>query len=511
MKLATKLLAAPLFTAVILLCSSQISTYLLNTQSDDSIAAARGSLDDFKTVASANQQLAEVHASVYRTVGLIDSLDPAAIKTTRTDYATQLGGVKRVLEALHQTSHTNAEMQADLAAMDKLLDNYTKQVDAAINFASMDANTGIGAMQRADVTFKELIKTSATATVHMQNRSDATIETARARGRAISWVTALVALAIAGVAVGVSWLAQRKVVRELARAAAIAQEVSQGNLTVATASDRDDEVGDVMRALGTMTQQLSRSLGTVRDSSETIRLAATEIASGNQDLSNRTEQTAGNLQRASASTEQLNSTVSQSAQSAQQANHLAASAAQVASRGGEVVGQVVSTMEEINTSSRKIYDIIGVIDGIAFQTNILALNAAVEAARAGEQGRGFAVVASEVRSLAGRSAAAAREIKALIGASVEKVESGTELVAKAGETMGEIVQSVQQVSAIIEEISRSSSEQSSGIGEVNTAVAQLDQMTQQNAALVEESAAAAQGLREQAQLLADVVATFRLA
>jgi methyl-accepting chemotaxis protein len=224
----------------------------------------------------------------------------------------------------------------------------------------------------------------------------------------------------------------------------------------------------------------------------------------------RTEQTATNLQRASSSTEQLNTTVHQSAESARQAFELAGNASTVAARGGEVVGQVVLTMEEINVSARKISDIIGVIDGIAFQTNILALNAAVEAARAGEQGRGFAVVASEVRSLAGRSAEAAKEIKTLIGVSVAKVDSGSRLVASAGETMSEIVGSVQRVSDMIGQISAASNEQSEGISHVNLAVSELDQMTQQNAALVEESAAAAESLREQAQRLAQVVATFKL-
>ena len=304
---------------------------------------------------------------------------------------------------------------------------------------------------------------------------------------------------------------QRKIVAELARAAELANEVANGNLRLDAASARQDEVGDLMRALGAMTAQLNQSISTVLDSSESIRLASAEIATGNLDLANRTEQTATNLQRAAASTDQLTGTVRQSADAARQANQLAASATEVAVRGGAVVAQVVSTMQEINTSARKISDIIGVIDGIAFQTNILALNAAVEAARAGEQGRGFAVVASEVRSLAGRSAQAAKEIKNLIGVSVDKVDSGSRLVADAGKTMTEIVSSVQRVSDIIGEISAASAEQSDGITQVNTAVIELDQMTQQNAALVEQSAAAAQSLREQAHRLAQLVTTFKMA
>jgi methyl-accepting chemotaxis protein len=253
------------------------------------------------------------------------------------------------------------------------------------------------------------------------------------------------------------------------------------------------------------------AMASVRDSTDSIRTAASEIASGSLDLSTRTEQAASNLQRAASSMEELTRAVGQSAEAARSASELAHTAASVALRGGEVVGQVVSTMDEINTSSRKIGDIIGVIDGIAFQTNILALNAAVEAARAGEQGRGFAVVAGEVRSLAQRSAEAAREIKSLIGSSVARVEQGSRLVSDAGQTMGDIVTSVQRVSDIIGEISTSAAEQSRGISQVSASVGELDQMTQQNAALVEESAAAAQSLRDYAAELGEAVAVFKMA
>jgi methyl-accepting chemotaxis protein len=286
--------------------------------------------------------------------------------------------------------------------------------------------------------------------------------------------------------------------------------IAGGDLSQSLDSTHRDELGDLLRAIGKMQTSLHGVVGQVRRSSDNIGTASAEIATGNQDLSARTEQTASNLQQAASSMEQLTGTVKQSADSARQANQLASSAAEVAARGGAVVSQVVATMDDINASSKKIADIIGVIDGIAFQTNILALNAAVEAARAGEQGRGFAVVASEVRSLAQRSAEAAKEIKGLIGASVEKVEGGSRLVADAGRTMTEIVGSVQRVSDIIGEITAAATEQSQGIGEVNGSVAQLDQMTQQNAALVEQSAAAAESLREQAARLAAVVGTFRL-
>jgi methyl-accepting chemotaxis protein len=267
---------------------------------------------------------------------------------------------------------------------------------------------------------------------------------------------------------------------------------------------------ETSRKVQLMLQRVEAVLSSVGQAAEQIRIASREVATGSQDLSHRTEQTASNLQHTASAMEQLTGTLQQSADSARTANQLASSAASVAQRGGVVVLQVVNTMNEINTSSKKIADIIGVIDGIAFQTNILALNAAVEAARAGDQGRGFAVVAGEVRNLAQRSAGAAREIKALIGASVDRVESGSRLVSDAGATMNEIVASVQRVSAMIGEISAASSEQSSGIGQVNGSVAHLDSMTQQNAALVEESAAASESLREQAQRLTASISLFHL-
>jgi len=324
--------------------------------------------------------------------------------------------------------------------------------------------------------------------------------------------TTLIVLMVVSLAVGIAGaiIITRSVTRPLQDAVGAARVIANNDLSQTLDSHRKDELGELLRTLGQMQTALRNMVGQVRQSTDSITTASAEIATGNQDLSSRTEQTAANLQQAAASMEQLTGTVKQSADSARQANQLAASAAEVAARGGKVVSEVVSTMDEINASSKKIADIIGVIDGIAFQTNILALNAAVEAARAGEQGRGFAVVAGEVRNLAQRSAEAAKEIKGLIGASVDRVESGSRLVADAGKTMQEIVGSVQRVTDIIGEITAASSEQSDGIGQVNTSVTQLDQMTQQNAALVEESAAAAESLKEQAVRLAKVVGTFKL-
>ncbi len=332
------------------------------------------------------------------------------------------------------------------------------------------------------------------------------------RGSLTMAKSVLIVLTLASLVVGgvMAYVITRSVTGPIGEAVNAARVIASNNLSQRLDSTRRDELGDLLRALSEMQCSLHQVVTQVRSATDGISTASAEIATGNQDLSQRTEQTASNLQQTASSMEQLTGTVKQSADSARQANQLAASAAEVAARGGSVVSQVVTTMDEINASSKKISDIIGVIDGIAFQTNILALNAAVEAARAGEQGRGFAVVASEVRSLAGRSAEAAKEIKGLIGASVDKVETGSRLVAEAGTTMTAIVSSVQRVSDIIGEITAASSEQSDGIGQVNAAVTQLDQMTQQNAALVEESAAAAESLKQQASSLAQVMGTFRL-
>jgi methyl-accepting chemotaxis protein len=311
-------------------------------------------------------------------------------------------------------------------------------------------------------------------------------------------------------AIVIGWLITRSITHPMRVAVDIAKTVAAGDLTSRIEVDSTDETGELLAALKEMNGALQTIVGQVRNGTETMATATNEIASGNLDLSTRTEQQASALEETASSMEELTSTVKQNSENARQANQLALSASSVATRGGAVVGEVVATMGSINESAKKIVDIIGVIDGIAFQTNILALNAAVEAARAGEQGRGFAVVASEVRSLAQRSAGAAKEIKALIGDSVEKVGEGSRLVNQAGATMEEIVTSVRRVTDIMAEITAASQEQEAGIEQINQAIGEMDAVTQQNAALVEEAAAAAQSLQVQSSQLEQVVSAFRL-
>jgi methyl-accepting chemotaxis protein len=343
-----------------------------------------------------------------------------------------------------------------------------------------------------------------------EKQADLAVEDAHASYKSAFILTLVIAGAALLVGVGAAWLVTRSITTPLREAVAVASRVAQGDLSGHVQVKSSDETGQLMQALKDMNDSLVRMVSQVRSGTDTISTASSQIAAGNQDLSSRTEQQASSLQETASSMEELTSTVKQNADNARQANGLAASASEVAVKGGAVVSQVVDTMGSINESARKISDIIGVIDGIAFQTNILALNAAVEAARAGEQGRGFAVVASEVRNLAQRSAGAAKEIKALIEDSVEKVNAGSKLVDQAGTTMQDIVESVRRVTDVIDEITSASQEQTSGIEQINTAITQMDEVTQQNAALVEEAAAAAEALQDQASQLAQVVNIFKL-
>ena len=455
------------------------------------------------------QGLTETNAA--RTQAMIVSSDPAVegeFKEVIAATSAQISQVQKALEAMNLTEADKAQMAKIAAARSAMLE-LRKQAtqmkgegrnDEAIALVKQSYNPAVAAYLQSLRDFVDLQQKYAA-----QRQS----ELGSDRMRTVQLAGVMVALVLAGMGLGAYFLI-RSIQQPLAQAQTLAQRIAAGDLSSQEAVVRGDEFGDLLRALNSMSESLGRMVYQVRQSTDSIATASAEIAQGNHDLSARTEQTSSNLQETAAAMEQFTSTIQQSAQSAQQASSLANGAASVARKGGDVVSQVVSTMEEIQRSSSKIADIIGVIDGIAFQTNILALNAAVEAARAGEQGRGFAVVASEVRSLAGRSAEAAKEIKQLIGVSVEKVEAGSGLVQQAGSTMQDIVQSVQRVTDMIGEITAASTEQSAGIAQVNQAVGNLDQMTQQNAALVEESTAAAQSLREQAEQLAQAVSQFKV-
>ena len=511
MKLGHKLLLAPLLTAVVLFGTAQLNTWLNTRQA----AATQGLFIDqigvFKTLSASQDQLAGVHADVYRTVALVASLDEPRIKAARAALARRMGEVKTGLQSLASGAGADAELTAIVAQALQFIDGYVKHADSAIDMATVDANTGIAAMQSADTAFAGMARTVGQVVARIEVNATAAAVAAAEQSRQLNLALAALGLLMAGAAIGFAHLSQRRLVADILAASRLATHAAAGQLDqTLQAAQRHDEVGDLLRALGTMQAQLREVVGGVRRSAEDISDASSEVAAGNADLSQRTEEQAAALEETAASMEQLSVTVTHNADNARQANQLALGASAVAIRGGEVVGQVVQTMKGINDSSRKIADIISVIDGIAFQTNILALNAAVEAARAGEQGRGFAVVASEVRSLAGRSAEAAKEIKLLINASVDRVAQGTTLVDQAGVTMAEVVVSIKRVTDIMGEISAASTEQRAGVAQVAEAVGQMDQTTQHNAALVEQSAAAADSLMQQAHRLLQAVAVFKL-
>jgi len=510
MKLATQLLLPPVVTALVALAGGVVGGVVMQREAGHNAALFAESLDQLRTITSAQEQMGRLHAGVYRTLTLVGSLDEAAVKKVRDAMPAQAQGIAQVAASVSAQHEGSSALRDGAGQVATQLAAYVKQADQAIDLASVDPNTGVAAMQNADARFKE----ASQAMVRLIDEVKQTGQHAQAESSARGLRSAIgLGLLSAALTLGVvlaSACMLRRQVRALKEASALAAAVAAGDLTARPTTARNDEIGELQRDLARMVQRLNDSMHTVQQAASNVAHASGEIAVGNLDLSQRTEHTASNLQQTAASLQELTGNVRHSADSAAQATQLASSASQVAERGGQVVAQVVRTMDEINTSSRKIADITGVIDGIAFQTNILALNAAVEAARAGEQGRGFAVVAGEVRTLAQRSAEAAKEIKSLIGSSVDRVENGARQVQEAGSTMTEIVGSVKRVNDIIGEVTAASSEQSQGIGQVNTAVNQLDQMTQQNAALVEESAAAAESLKDQAQRLMQVVATFRL-
>jgi methyl-accepting chemotaxis protein len=459
----------------------------------------------------ASLALDSVRGSMGRLGQLTVNTDPAAQAAIEARLSANLDDVDQALAKLDTllATPTGKALQADAKAQRDIYLGLVVQVRALVTAGKQQEASALAYGK----TYEALHALSATLRKQIdfqEHRFDGMNNDADAAYTLALRIIAAVAVAAVLLALGAAILITRSVVRPLHRAVEVARTVAAGDLTSRIEVSGNDEAAQMMQALNEMNGALLKVVSEVRSGSGEIATAAREIATGNLELSSRTEQQASSLEETASSMEEMTSTVRQNAENAQQANQLAASASQVARQGGAVVAQVVRTMGEIDTASRKIVEIIAVIDGIAFQTNILALNAAVEAARAGEQGRGFAVVASEVRNLAQRSASAAREIKGLIDDSVGKVSLGSQLVGQAGSTMDEVVASVQRVSDIMGEISSASREQEGGITQINQAVTEMDAVTQQNAALVEEAAGAAGSLQEQADRLQQMVAVFKV-
>lgn len=460
----------------------------------------------------AEKWLAEIEANSLRAVARIESTDPVIDQRYEADMkngSARMSAAQKELEGLVRSEKGKVLLQS---VADTRTAYIAIRTDAFKRKAELQATGQMNALavdklKPALTAYLAAVNEVVAFQASLFSAANMSIDEVRVDSEKLLIALGLIAL-IVGVAAGV--LLTRSITRPLARAVRLAEQVASGDLTTDIQITSKDEVGALQAALKRMNESLLKTVSEVRAGTETIVTASQQIAAGNLDLSSRTEQQASSLEETASSMEELTDTVRQNADNARQANALAQSASEVATRGGDVVSQVVVTMASINESSKKIADIIAVIDGIAFQTNILALNAAVEAARAGEQGRGFAVVASEVRNLAQRSAGAAKEIRSLIIDSVSKVETGGLLVEQAGATMEEIVQGITRVTDIMSEIASASAEQTVGIEQVNSAITQMDAVTQQNAALVEEAAAAAESLQDQAASLAQLVSTFKV-
>ena len=508
MKLLYRILAAPVIAAALLIVSGVVSTY--------SIATLRGHFEtlqgrQLKTADSLGRvqtRMSMMNTSLYRTVVVIESLDDKGVEAAKQKIQGESAAILDELKALYPL--VSAESRDKLTSVVDAIPSYQKSALEAVDSAIKNPGTALSMLAAAELTFTK----SAAVLASVVKTADEEVGAMANEVKSTAARALLITVILTGVAVlasmVVAWWSARSVLTRVASALVVSEALARGELDVHVPSAQGDELGRLLDSLRGTVQRLAASLTNIQSASGSILAASEEIAGGSQDLSSRTESAASSLEQTAASMAQLTSTVRMSADAAVQADQLAQTASGAAARGGDVVSGVVATMQEINASSRQVFDIIGVIDGIAFQTNILALNAAVEAARAGEQGRGFAVVASEVRSLAQRSAEAAKEIKSLISASVEKVDAGSQQVSDAGTAMTEIVTSVERVSQMIAQITQITQEQATSVGEVNQAVATLDEMTQQNAALAEESTAASEGLKDQASRLAQIVNLFRL-
>ena len=508
LNIGTRLAAGFALTLLMTVIIATVGVWRLNQVAHETEAILAEPLAKERMIA---EWYTQIFAAVRRTAAIVKSSDPSLTEFFKEDSAATgklsadlVKQIEPLISGDDETALFKLVMEHRAA--------YSKARDGAVK-AKAEGNVELAEQiltQQFNPTakaYQERVK----ELVDLQHKriaaSAGLIASTAARGNVVIGSLAAGALLLGGV---FAWLLTRSITRPLRQAVHAAEQVAAGDLTVEIDTRATDETGALLRALGHMNTSLSKIVDEVRSGTQTISGASSEIAAGSFDLSSRTEQQAAALEETAASMEELTGTVRQNADNARQANQLAIAASSVATQAGQAVDQVVATMGSINDSSRKIVDIIAVIDGIAFQTNILALNAAVEAARAGEQGRGFAVVASEVRTLAQRSAAAAKEIKQLIGDSVEKVDTGTRLVDHTGATMREVVDSIQRVTDIMGEISSASQEQITGIDQVNQAMGQMDNATQQNAALVEEATAATAALQDQAQRLAQVVDVFKL-
>jgi len=510
MKVGTRLGGGFSILIVLVLAIAAIGTWRLR---DIDRAVATMVSDVIRKERLFSEWAANTNINGARTISVAESADPERQKQLQArikETSARISEIQKTLTELDKSPEEKAMFDkigarrtVYVAAREEVFKE--KTVDET-NARAMVQNKLEPALDAYVASIRELSAYQAKAIVSL---ADATTALSRASGLLLMLLGGVATLLGIGVALLITHSIKSQLGGEPNYAVSIANQIAEGDLTASIHTGADDR-SSMLYAIKAMRDSIINIVSQVRSGTDTIATASSEIATGNLDLSSRTEHQASSLQQTASSMEELTSTVKQNADNAQQANSLAGSASDVARRGGAVVAEVVNTMNSINDSSKKIVDIIAVIDGIAFQTNILALNAAVEAARAGEQGRGFAVVASEVRNLAQRSAAAAKEIKALIGHSVEQVTQGTRLVDQAGATMDEIVASVQRVTSIISEITAASSEQNAGIEQINLAITNMDEVTQQNAALVEQAAAAAGSMQEQASHLAGVVSLFKL-
>ncbi|RSZ56744.1 HAMP domain-containing protein [Massilia atriviolacea] len=509
LRIGPKLLLAPGLVLILLMLVAAGAWYGMVRQNASLEKMVQVHATRQKAAADVAGDAKHAHANIYQLLAWINgSFAQSRVDALANDIGKKHGAIAGQLGALARMSDPSAKKLIDASAT--ALGAYRKSVVETIEMAQMDQSIATNSMQKAEKEFVALSASLGQLATMEKTLAERAYADAREEFRALVGAMAVLVLLSIGLSLLATMLVRRGMLADIRAIAGVVGELSNGRLTVGAPNRGRDEIADTSRALDQTIGTLNQTLRSVLSSVQSIDTASHEIATGNMDLSNRTEMQAGSLQQTASAMETLTLAVKENASNARRANDLAASAATLAANGGKAVDRAVTTMAQIKASSAKIVDIIGVIDGISFQTNILALNAAVEAARAGEQGRGFAVVAAEVRTLAQRSAAAAKEIKGLIADSVAIIDGGSASVNQAGSSMGDIVASVKQVNDIIERISLASSEQADGIAEVNMAVGQMDAMTQQNAALVEEAAAAAESLHEQTVKLSKAVSIFQI-